>query len=264
MPKSANGTAYQISGPDDAEVVVLIHGIGINRHIWRDYEAELTKRYRVLSYDLSGHGESSRPAQVLSLTVLAEQLRELLDELGIARCAAVGFSMGGMINRRFAMDYPDRCSALVILNSPHERSPEAQQLVEERVIATSAGGPAATLQASLERWFTAEFLAMHKTVVDEVSGWIIANDPETFTQSRQILATGVIELIRPQPAINQPSLVITCENDSGSTAAMSVGIAAEIKSAEMLIIPKLQHLGMLEQPELFIDPIKLFLERVLD
>lgn len=89
-------------------------------------------RYRVLSYDLYGHGESSRPSATLSLTLFAQQLRELLDELNIEPCTGVGFYMGGMINRRFAMDYPECTSALVILNSPHERSPEAQKLVEDR------------------------------------------------------------------------------------------------------------------------------------
>ncbi|MDH3693150.1 MAG: alpha/beta fold hydrolase [Gammaproteobacteria bacterium] len=259
MPKSRNGTAYQLSGPKNAPVVTLIHGIGINRHIWREYEPALSWSYRVLSYDLCGHGESVPPPARLSLTVFAKQLRELLDELYIERSALVGFSMGGMINRRFAMDYSERTSALVILNSPHERSPDAQKLVEGRATQTADGGPAATLLSSLERWFTPEFLATETDAVNEVRQWILSNDPQIYTQSRQVLAAGVIELIRPQPPISKPTLVITCEHDSGSTPAMAHGIAAEIKDAQTVIVPHLQHLGMMEQPSLFIEPIVNFL-----
>ena len=58
-----------------------------------------------------------------------------------------------------------------------------------------------------------------------------------------------------------PSLVITCENDSGSTPAMSHAIAAEITGAETEIIPHLQHLGLMEAPDVFIAPILDFLQR---
>ena len=151
------GTAYELSGPDAAPVVVLIHGLGLNRQIWQWHEPALADRYRVLSYDLFGHGGSAPPPATASLSVFSEQLRDLLDELGISRCAVVGFSLGGMINRRFALDHPSRVSALAILNSPHERGPEAQRLVEERAAQVVGGGSDATIESALERWFTPEF-----------------------------------------------------------------------------------------------------------
>ena len=261
--RSTHGTAYQLSGHADAETVILIHGIGLNRRIWRDYEPALAKRYRVLSYDLYGHGESARPKEPLSLSAFAGQLRLLMDELAIHRCAVIGFSMGGMINRRFTLDHPERVSALVILNSPHERSPEAQKLVEDRVTKTAAGGPEATLQASLERWFTPGFLAGQTETIDTVTAWILNNDPVTFTQSRQVLATGVTELIRPRPPISHPTLVMTCQYDSGSTPEMADAIAREIANAESIVIPELQHLGMLEQPQQFLPHIEAFLRQAI-
>lgn len=261
--KASNGTAYQISGPEDAPVIVLIHGIGLSRRIWREYEPEFAGHYRVLSYDLYGHGDSAGAAQNLSLAVFSEQLRLLLDELGINQCAAIGFSMGGMINRRFAMDHPQRCSALVVLNSPHERGHEAQRLVEQRAAQTSEGGAGATLQAALERWFTPQFLHTQQQTIAEITDCVLATDPVSFKETRQVLAIGVIELIRPQPAINHAALVMTCENDSGSTPAMAVAIASEIEGAQAIIVPQLKHLGMLEKPALFIEPITRFLQRAL-
>lgn len=260
---SRGGTAYELTGPSDAPAVVLIHGLGLTRATWDSYVPALSARYRVLRYDLCGHGESALPDETPSLTVLSEQLSALMDELGIARAALVGFSLGGMINRRFAMDHPARASALVILNSPHERGAEAQRLVEERAAATDAGGPAATIDATLERWFTPGFRRDAPDVVAGIRAGVLANDPENYTKHRQVLAAGVVELIRPVPPITAPSLVMTCENDSGSTPGMSHAIASEIAGARTIIVPGLQHMGLVEQPQLFTGPMLRFLDDTL-
>ncbi|WP_371224068.1 alpha/beta fold hydrolase [Roseovarius sp. 2305UL8-3] len=264
MPVSAGGTAYELSGPEDAPVVVLIHGLGMTRaSTWGPIARLLVGQFRVLSYDLNGHGETPLPNEVPSLTTLSQQLIVLMDELSIDKAALVGFSLGGMINRRVAMDHPDRVSALVILNSPHERGEEQQNLVEQRARDTSAGGPEATIDATLERWFTAEYRRDNKVLVDEIRAVVLANDHHSYALNRQVLASGVVELIRPDPPITHPTLVVTCENDSGSTPAMSHAIGDEIAGAEVQIIPSLQHLGLIERPGLFAGRIEDFLGRIL-
>ena len=264
MPVSTAGTAYDLAGPEGAPVVALIHGLGLTRAVtWRAMIPMLATRFRVLSYDLCGHGDTALPQDDPSLTVLSEQLVALLDELAIDKAALVGFSLGGMINRRCAMDHPDRVSALCILNSPHERGADQQRLVEERARDTSAGGPGATIEATLARWFTEEFRQAHPEVLDEVRAVVMANDHENYARHRFVLAAGVLELIRPVPPISHPALVITCENDSGSTPAMSHAIASEIQGAEVIILPALQHMGLVERPELFAEPVRAFLGRVL-
>jgi pimeloyl-ACP methyl ester carboxylesterase len=115
----------------------------------------------------------------------------------------------------------------------------------------------------LERWFTPEFRAKHIETVAKIRGWVLANNPENYAKHRQVLATGVVELIRPDPALTAPCLVVTCEHDSGSTPQMSQAIAAEIPNSELLILPKLQHLGLIEQPSLFSAAINKFLTRTL-
>lgn len=261
--RTSAGTVYEASGPADAPVVVLIHGLGLNRQIWQGHEPALSARYRVLNYDLFGHGDSAALSETPSLSLFSAQLRDLLDGLGIERCAVVGFSLGGMINRRFALDHPERVSALAILNSPHERGAAAQKAVEERAARTEEGGPGATLDATIERWFTPAFRERRPEVIERVRAWVLANDHRTYAQCRQVLAGGVVELIRPAPPIAKPALVMTCQNDSGSTPAMSHAIAAEIHGAETIIVPRLQHMGLVEQPVLFTEPLLRFLDEVL-
>jgi pimeloyl-ACP methyl ester carboxylesterase len=261
---SSNGSVYELSGPADAPVIVLIHGLGLNRHVWDSYASRLAHRYRVLNYDLFGHGESFPPPGIPSLTLFSEQLLGLLDELAIDRCAMIGFSLGGMINRRFAMDHPERLRALAILNSPHEREPEAQKLVEQRALDSASGGPGATLDATIERWFTAEFRAANPEYIATVRDWVLANDPESYALCRQVLAFGVVELIRPQPPITHPTLIMTCENDSGSTPAMSQSIASEITGSQVIVVPGLKHMGLAENPSFFISALMDFLEELAD
>ena len=259
---SPQGTAYDLCGPENAPAVVLIHGLGLTRQTWADHLPAFTEHFRVLTYDLCGHGESALPTRIPNLAVLSDQLRDLIDHLDLPSAALIGFSLGGMINRRVAMNHPDRVWALVILNSPHERSPEAQRQVEERA-AQSDAGPAATIEATLDRWFTPGFRADRPDAVANIRAGVLANDPGNFARHRQVLAHGVLELIRPDPPITCPALVLTCENDTGSSPDMSRAIASEIPGAQVLIVPALQHLGLIEQPSLFATPITDFLRRVL-
>jgi len=261
--RSGNGTAYEVSGPVGAPAGVLIHGLGLNRHTWRNHHAALAERYRVVSYELFGHGQSALPPERPTLALFSAQLLGLLNELGVADCAVVWFSLGGMINRRFAIDHPARVRALAIMNSPHERGVEAQRQVEEQAASSAAGGPAATLDAAIERWFTSGFRASRPDVIAEVRRWVLVNDPAAYAQTRWVLAHGVLDLIRLDPPLALPTLVMTCENDSGSTPAMSHAIAAEIAGAETIIVPGLQHMGLMEQPELFTRPLLRFLGRAL-
>jgi pimeloyl-ACP methyl ester carboxylesterase len=259
---SRNGSRYELTGPRDARAVALIHGLGLNRRVWDAYRGRLAQRYRVLDYDLYGHGESAPPPAKPSLSLFSEQLLGLLDELGIEQCALIGFSLGGMINRRLAMDHPERVSALAILNSPHERDPEAQQRAERQALDSASGGPGATLDAAIERWFTPAFRDDRAEYIEQVRGWVLANDAEVYALCRQVLAFGVVELVRPQPAITLPTLVMTCEHDSGSTPQMSLAIASEIDGAQVIIVPELQHMGLVENASFFVNAIAEFLESI--
>lgn len=264
MPVTPDRTVYDLHGSTHDHTVVLIHGLGLTRQTtWDKMTAALARDCRLVTYDLLGHGETAVPVEPVTLTLLSQQLIALLDTLRIKRAALIGFSLGGMINRRCAMDHPDRVSSLVILNSLHERGETQQRLVEARARESHAGGPSATIDATLERWFTDAFRRNHRNDVDRVRAAVLANDHANYAAHRHVLAHGVKELIRPWPPITHPALVMTCEHDSGSTPQMSEAIASEISGSELCVIPQLRHLGLIEQPDLFSRPIADFLHRAL-
>lgn len=260
-PLMHKGTAYDLFGPEDADPIVLIHGVGLSRQMWVESLPAFAADHRVVNYDIYGHGESAPLPAKADLSTFSEQIVDLLDTVGIERAAIVGFSIGGMINRRFVLDHPERVSSLVILNAPHDRGEEGQLAVEARAATVRDQGAMATMEAALQRWFTPGYIDHHPEHADAVRRWRLEADSESYAQAYWALAHGVRELIAPSPAILCPTLVMTGEHDSGSTPAMAHAIAAEIAGSETIIVDRLQHLGMMEAPSLFFDPVLDFLER---
>ena len=262
MIRAADGTTYVLHGRADAPLVVLIHGLGLTHEVWDQVIAALSPKFCVLTYDMLGHGQTpSQPKPDLS--ALAAQLARLMDELGRTQAALVGFSLGGMIARRFAQDYPTRTQALAILHSPHRRSDAAQAAIEARVTQAQGQGPSATVEAALQRWFTDDFRAQNPAMMDKVRGWVLGNNPATYPDYYRILASGIDEIIAPTPPISCATLVVTGDEDYGNGPEMTFAIAAEIVGAQTLILPGLRHMALMQSPALTSAPLAAFLTKVL-
>jgi pimeloyl-ACP methyl ester carboxylesterase len=240
-----------------------VHGLGLNSDVWQWMLPDLARRFRVVTYDLLGHGHSRAPEGQPVLHDLSRQLEHLLDHLGIERVAIVGFSLGGMVARRFAQDAPARTRALAILHSPHRRTPAAQAAILARVAQGRAAGPAATVEAALQRWYTDACRAARPDLMDLTRAWVLANDPKVYPGLYQILADGIDEIAAPSPAIACPALVLTADEDFGNGPEMSAAIAAELVGARLLILRGLRHMALAENPAAVNLPVVTFLTEVL-
>ena len=112
--------AYVDEGSVDegsGEVIVLLHGIAGSSQTWRALVGPLSRRYRVIAPDLLGHGNSTKPRADYSLGALSALVRDILDELGIARATVVGHSLGGGIAMQFVYQHPDYVERLVLIGS---------------------------------------------------------------------------------------------------------------------------------------------------
>lgn len=263
MAHSPDGSFYTLTGRPDAPVVVLIHGLGLNHACWLWLAPVLATDFLVLCYDLIGHGQSAAPIGQPVLKDLSDQLAALLDHIGVEKAALVGFSLGGMVARRFAQDHASRTTALVLLHSPHMRTEQAQAAILARVEQARGQGPGATVEAALERWFTTPYRTANAAMMQRVRGWVLANDPAVYPQLYRVLAEGVAEIIAPEPALRCPALAITADEDFGNGPEMSRAIAAEIDGAEVLILPGLRHMALAEDPAAINTPVQAFLRRVL-
>ena len=259
---SAGETAWELHGSGPA--VVLIHGFGLNRAMWQWQLPALTPHFSVLTYDLLGHGESARPAGTPDLSMFSRQLQGLMERCGIECAAPVGFSLGGMIARRFALDHPDRVAALAILNSPHGRSPAEREAVRQRVRQTEEQGPSANVEPALERWFTPAFRAEAPATIALIREWITRNDPAVYPQIYRVLAEGDAEIAQGLERIACPTLVMTGEDDPGNTPAMARTMAGLIPGARLAVLPGLRHMALVEAPAAVNGPLAAFLRDALE
>ena len=246
---SCNGTSYEISGSSGQMVLVFIHGLGLNKQMWQ-YQIDRFKReYSILTFDLFGHGLSSRSKKKPSLSIFTQQLHELLVELKLSKIVLLGFSLGGMIARHFSKTYPAMIQGLVILNSPHKRSESAQNAVQKRFFQVKEKGPSSTVSDAIKRWFTPEFDKKHKDTTDLVRRWVLSNEREVYSENYHVLVTGVDEVIGLNGMITCPTLVITSDQDFGNGPEMGQAIASEILGARLIIIRGLRHMGLFERPK---------------
>ncbi len=259
--RAADGTFYTLRGPHGAPVVALIHGLGLNQDLWQPIADTFAPQFRVLTYDLHGHGQTPHPGPAPSLRTLARQLSDLLDHIGAPRAAIVGFSLGGMIARRFAQDDPARTRALAVLHSPHRRSAQAQDAILARVAQAQGQGPAATVEDALRRWFTDDFRTAQPALMNRVRAWVLANDPAIYPLYYAVFASGVEEVIAPQPALRCPTLVITGDQDYGNDPQMARAIAADIPGAQVHILPGLRHMALTQAPDETLAALLPFLRR---
>src|SRR4051812_31082307 len=102
---------------NDAPRIVLIHSLALDRSIWDSVSATLANDASVLAYDCRGHGRSSRKAGCFTAELFARDLAELLNHVGWQSAAVAGCSMGGCVAQAFGGLYPERASALGLIDT---------------------------------------------------------------------------------------------------------------------------------------------------
>ena len=191
---TANGIkqVYEVSGPEGAPCVTLVHGSGDNHNAWWLQVPALAESFRVLAYDVRGHGETETPeSDSVTQTTFVDDLAALLDVLGIERTALIGYSMGGGIVRNFAATHPDRVWGVVISNggrldppppANNEEAAAAQKMREERMAGIREGGMEFVWQGWLEQVYTPEFLEARPQIVTAHHAVTTSNDPEKYVR----------------------------------------------------------------------------------
>jgi len=260
MKLKANGIDinYEIEG--DGPVVTFSHSLACNLSMWDEQTRALKGRYRVLRFDTRGHGQTSAPADAYTLEQLADDLKGLLDGLGITATHFVGLSMGGMIGQVFALKHPAMVQSLVLCDTTSRYPGAAAPVWEERIKAVGTKGMEPMVAPTLERWFTAPFRARRQDLMDKVGAMI-----------RSTPAPGYIGCCHAIPKINVterlkevrcPALVIVGEEDPGTPVEMAREIHAALPGAELAILSRASHLSNLEQPAEFNRALGGFLDKL--
>ncbi|MGI5459820.1 alpha/beta fold hydrolase [Streptomyces sp. CA-249302] len=234
------------TGPD----LVLLHGVGLDRSMWSRCLPALAERHRVTVVDLRGHGTSPAAAPGVSLRELAADVSALLE--GPAHL--VGFSLGALVAQQLAVERPESVSSLTLVSSVAGRSQEERTAVLRRRD-RARDDFAASAHAAVERWFSPEWRAREPELAWSVLETLLDNDRTSYLSCYEIFATADADLWPHLPEIKAQTLVMTGEDDPGSTPAMTKLLADRIPNARALIVPGTRHLLPLERPEQLIEAV---------
>jgi 3-oxoadipate enol-lactonase len=246
---------YELEGPASAPVVTLSHSLAADLSMWDPQMKALTQRYRVLRYDMRGHGGTDVPEGPYSLEGLTADVHALLVALGIKKTHFIGLSIGGMIAQLFALQHPGMIRSLVLCDTSSELPKEARVLFEERIRTAKTVGMEAHVEPTLERWFTKAFRSTPGA--DRVRTLIRKTAPRGFIGCSYAIMG--LNLTSRLSSIRVPTLIIVGEDDPGTPVAAARTIHEKIKGSELVILKSASHLSNIEQAEDFNEAVTSFL-----
>ncbi|MFQ5895070.1 MAG: alpha/beta fold hydrolase [Nitrospinota bacterium] len=237
----SNPTGYQ-------PAVVFLHGVTLNRGMWEPQQHSLRGRFRVIAYDLRGHGRSEKPRTGYGRAEEVRDLLALLDHLRLSRAALVGLGRGASIALDFALQHPDRTRALVLMAPPVDTERFVPEMVAHwtRAVDTLRENG---LRAAREFWLGLDLYAPAREkpemarALEEMVGlytgphWIDPDPP-----SNPSLAEVAAELRRP-------ALVLIGERDLQGFHNAADYLSEKLPQGEKRSIADAGHLVSLEAPE---------------
>jgi 3-oxoadipate enol-lactonase len=213
--------AYRIDGAEDAPVVVLSNSFGTTWELWDAQLPELTRHFRVVRYDLPGHGHSDLPEGPLSVESMAEDVSELLDRLGINQVSFCGLSLGGMIGMALALQAPDRIDRLVLCCTAACLGPS--EVWDERVRTVRTDGLGAISAGSLRLFFTPAFLAREPATTERFREMLVTTHVDGYVAC--CLAIRDWDVRERLHALRTPTLVIAGAQDFATTVGHAEWLA---------------------------------------
>ena len=240
---------YEVHGSGPA--LLLTHGYSSTSAMWQGQIAALSKRHKLVLWDMRGHGQSDYPddAAAYSEALTVADMAALLDAVGARTAIIGGLSLGGYMSLAFHRAHPDRVRALLIIDTgPGFRKDDAREGWNKRAHETGdrfeREGLAVLESASRER-----STASHR----DASGLARA--------ARGMLIQRDARVIESLPDIKVPSLVVVGADDTPFLAAADY-MAARIPGATKVVIPAAGHAVNIDQPLAFIDAVLPFLDHL--
>jgi pimeloyl-ACP methyl ester carboxylesterase len=214
--------------------------------MWTAQVHAFRRHFKVIAYDLLGHGQSPRVTSSATFDDYVGQLARVVAEIAGGRAMIVGFSFGGLIALGYAAAYPGSVRKLMLMSTVCDRSPDERRAVLDRLAVAGSEGLEATLEAALGRWFSASYRHDHPKSISDLRQRFLANDKESFLAAYRIFATADAALVGRLGQIGAPTLALTGELDTGSTPQMARRMADAIPGAAYSIIPAGRHMMAME------------------
>jgi len=239
-------TAHQSN--DSGPLLVLGPSLGSDCAIlWELVVPLLRERYRIVSWDLPGHGRSPRTAEPFSVADLADAVAGVLDELGAHTAFYAGVSIGGGTGLELALRHPDRFEKVALVCSNYRFGGDAWPATWlERAATVRAQSTSALIVGSAQRWFTPESIAEHADTTGRLLHALQSADDETYALCCEALAAFDAE--DRLGGIAVPVLNVRGDQDETISAESAQTLVAKVPDGRLVVVPDAAHLGTVDQP----------------
>lgn len=253
---AVNNLAFERSG--SGKPVVLLHGLGANRSVWRKAVPALSRTRDVIAVDLLGFGDSPRPEGPFALTTMSDAVIGLLDRLELDSVDLVGNSLGGWLAMFLAIEHPDRVRKLVAVGPAFLFGlPEA---LSAKALAAGAGPKdMESMRAYLKRVRRDGDTLSEDVVRGYLDDRLAARDEASIRAVARSIKEGENLLTGRLQNLQAPALVVHGRHDGVVPLALSDRVASEIEGSKLIVLEESAHWPQLEEPEVFVRVVEGFL-----
>lgn len=240
---------YEVHGDAEKPTILLTHGYSATSQMWKGQIEPLTKKYRLLIWDMRGHGQTDSPENesLYGEEQTVADMAALLDAVESERAIIGGLSLGGYMSMAFRLAHHERTRALLIIDTgPGYKSDEAREGWNKNAMRTA------------ER-FEKEGLDSLKSRSAEMATSVHRSAAGLARAGRRMLTQRDSRVINSLPSITQPAVVIVGAEDGPFLNAADY-MAAKIPGARKVVIPHAGHAVNIDQPEAFNKAVLDFLE----
>jgi 3-oxoadipate enol-lactonase len=249
-----NGTTIAYEQTGDGLPLLLLNGVMMTMQSWALQVPRLSARFRCVLHDFRGQLRSAKPGGY-TLAQHVDDLRALLDFLGIERADVAGTSYGGEIGMLFALAHPERVRRLIVIACV-AAADDALRKTVGRWIDVARHDPQHLYDATVHDNFSEAFLTPQFIELGQER--LRSYTPEWFEAFAQLCETALTLRVDLQQ-IAVPTLVVCGENDALKPVVHSRAIAAAVPNAELVIVPGAGHAVVIEKPDEVCAEIESFL-----
>jgi len=251
MRTMINGFEMAFEDQGEGLAVVLIHGYPLQRAIWAPQVEALRPRFRVITPDLRGFGESQVTAGPYTMEMLADDVHALLQARGVRTAVVGGHSMGGYVALAFARQYPEMLRGLILVNTrPGADSAEGKANRQAAAAKARQQGSQAIADDMLPKLLSPVTLQGQPALVAQVHGWMAATAVEALAHA-QLGMAGRRDSQDVLESLFLPVQVITGADDKLIPVSESEAMARTVPGARLAILADAGHLASLEAPAAF-------------
>jgi pimeloyl-ACP methyl ester carboxylesterase len=261
MDRRAGNIRYRVVGAAGLPWLVICHGMALDHREFVPLAETLSDRWRVLLWDMPGHGQSQPQPGDYSVAAMADALEAVLAAEGVAMTALLGFSYGGVVAQVFARRHPERLTALILQGcfmTYLQPAPLPGWLVGPLIGATFA----------TRGWDRIKRDFVANCALTDTGRAAIADAPEPLGRAGFVAMTkALLRANEPDPGfrIAAPVLLIRGEHDRYAKAidAGFAALAATSPHAQRVVIAGAGHCAHLDAPAVFEAAVAVFLDSLV-